>query len=81
LPGKARGERVHWAFLSRAEELTQTMIRELRSYEKAERAHSEADYLVSIAARLQLEARLKWLRMVPRVTGSASRRRRTHAAP
>ncbi len=59
---KSRRDRA--AFLSRAEELTRVMIRELRSYAAAERGSSEADYRVSVAARFQLEARLKWLRTV-----------------
>ena len=49
-------------FLLRAENLTQSAIRETRIFLKAERRNSQFDYLVSLGGLYQLEARLKWLR-------------------
>jgi DNA-binding PadR family transcriptional regulator len=77
-------ERERTDFLARAEELTRTMIRELRSFEAVERDTSEPDYLATLAARFQLEARLKWLRRVRergRRRAPASPRRPSRARP
>jgi len=57
------------AFLLQAEKLTQSAIRETRIFLVAERKNSQTDYLASIGGLFQLEARLKWLRMVRKKVG------------
>jgi len=59
-------------FLKEAEELTETMLEELRRTVEAVRAVHAAEYLAGRGAIHQLEARLKWLREVIACYGGAA---------
>ena len=54
------------AFLDAAARLTDAAIAQTKIFLKAERAHARIDYLASLGALHQLEARRKWLRLVRR---------------
>jgi DNA-binding PadR family transcriptional regulator len=57
------------AFVTRARELTQSMIHALRRQTEAEAAPSEADHLAALGALFQLEARLRWLAVLRKPPG------------
>lgn len=59
LPLAARAE-----FLECAEQATVRAIADVRAFLQEERRNSEFDYLASLGALYQLQARLKWLRVV-----------------
>lgn len=60
-------------FVSRAEKLTEEAIQRLRVLAKADLAADKAEYIVTLGALYQLEARLTWLKKARKALGIAAR--------
>lgn len=60
-------------FVSRAEKLTQEAIQRLRVLAKADLEADRAEYVVTLGALYQLEARLKWLKRARKVLGTTAK--------